>query len=1844
MRKVVFFVILCIGLSLHAQKESAVRRMVQLLTEMEKREEITPDSFFTDVRQLRQVISAEQDSTGKAIYRAVLAHLLAVNKGRSQASVRQTPSHPDSIQEWSREEYLQHAASLYRQSMRDLELLHNARTRDWLPLVRQGRDEAVFGSSMLHVVWNALNSDFDMTRRKTESFLSYAAMADFYRLHGMREAALRTLLDSLSSMGGGYTESRVEIYEKLRREYADIPACALVYLHIARLQNFYTDDSRMAFRNEALLMEALQRYPNAPCRAEIENMLAELREPHLVLHLMNAYYPASSAILRPIVRNMESISLQLYLLPEQFKVNEELNLLTQVKRQGKLIETKHRTFPAHPRVERWEDSIMWKTPSRCGRYALVMDGKPGMTVSKKEPCVQLFSVSRLSFFMLDLPDDQLRLVAVDAQTGEPQSGVTVNFYRREGQKDVLQYQRTTGKRGRVDIALPSSQRGQFFVHLSRAEDKYLEKESYYHYLNRNSLERDSVSKLSIFTDRSIYRPGQVIHVAALSYKEKGWDARVAEGKPYTLTFFDANNQNVLQHELKTDAFGMLSDSLQIPEKGLPGSYKIRLGGTFHWVQVEEYRRPTFYVEMESEGYTPNSASSDSLRIKGLAVTYSGVPVSNARVTGSYSFQRSRWCWPPVVDSGDYGTTDTLWTDSEGRFEIPVPIKGTEEQLKSGRLLRLNVDVLSPQGETQQGVISQPVCSTPLRLVASIPAKQDKERLKPWRMDLYDAAENPVTAEVKCEIRGATFKLRSGESIVPEELASLPSGVYPVKAMAVVEGDTARWEGQFTLFSMLDTRLAEEHPLLLYCPCDTFDTERPAEVRIGTSLPDAWIHAWITSKAGLTLDTLLHVSDTAFVWTIPYRTTYGQGSTLQCALFHEGQFETAGCVLHLRQPDVALRPHWDTFRDRVRPGDREEWRLSLRKPDGSPAQANVLLSLYDKSLDAISPHSLRMGRYRPYLITDAHPHPSGAFGFGSRLWLPISLHYQKVRDFETSSFNHKYFSGAMAMEERMVFATAGEKRVLREVQSPVYKASRSVNTVAMADAAAPQAVMEEAADKEYAVQESNAKAAGLVLKGYEDDEELAEEEPLATASLRTNLSELAFFFPQLRTNAAGEATIVFTLPDALTSWHLTGFAHTQDLMLANLDETLVAQKELMAELHLPRFLRSGDEGVLTASIRNISDDIQKGTATWQILDAETERVLRSGSSPFSLAAHSDTTITFSCRATADHPMLSVRWIAKTAESSDGEERPLPVLSNMQSITETKAFSIKGPQRWKMDLKKLFQYDDAKATGRSLTVEYTARPMWLALQSLPTLMSPVHRDVLSLTSTFYAGSLASYIAQRVPTMPAALRQWAEEGLMESPLQRNQELADMLLQETPWVMEASRERTRRQNLLTLFEEESQQDRRMMILSAMRVLQQPDGSFAWYPGMKGSPYLTREVAYLLTRLQVMTAGAEPDAASLGARELLSSAVRYLEDVTSREVKEMKKVKNPSVGLSAMRYLYIIYRSGWNLQGSALDDARYLVSLLRKEADEFSGESRALAAIVLQLAGEEKQARSLMNKFHTLLQHSDGTYLAYPGGSFTSIDRKLQIHVQVMEALQMVEPEQADLLIGMQEWLLQQKRTQEWEQPAQTANAVYALMQGETQWQTDASIDVLLLQDGRKTVTLTSPESSLGYVRTRVEDVRSPKELSVQKTSPDISWGAVYAQYQIPSTEVEAQQEGLNIRRDLSKETIRVGDRIHLRYTITADRDYEFVRLAAPRAAAAEPASQISGYRWQNGIGYYCALHDASTEYFIDHLPRGTYVIEEDWLVARSGSFGLPPVTLQCLYAPEFQAHTSGMTLTINP
>lgn len=1826
--------------------QKAANRLAAVLKENYKREDITPDSFFYDWRQLNAEMLAEKNPTAQAIYRAAMARLLIGNTWRSQRYDGKTSSDPDSIQEWTREEYRRHSADLYAQALQDVEALHAVKLPDTKPLTEQGKDDGIFGNDLLYLVWQNCLSDLTESERRNHRVPRYEDIIDVYRRHGLREATLMLRLDSLSEKSDSEG-----VLLRLRDEYADLPTCAEVYLRLAKLSG-KTNQERYD-----LLEFALKRYPTSREVNTIKNRISELRQPKLQGKFLETCYPDKDYDIPLTIKNMASGSVAVYRLPKGFDFSEDEKdgtKLEQLKQSGTLVETLPIPMEGVEALESKEDTLRWRSPG-FGSYAFVLDGTSNEKLEKYEPRIVQFDVSALTFMSVAMSEGKWRIMVTDAMSGEPQQGVKVVFYKRDRQEYIKLDEKITDSRGIAEVAC-NEKRSSLYVDLSRGEDDTIKKESLgwrSYYDNDNKLSH----YLNIYTDRSIYRPGQTVYVGGIAYTKSHDQAPQAEaGTEFTLVLNDANGQEVAKHTLKTDEFGTLKDSLQLPETGLPGHYNIRVGDTYHSIRVEEYRRPTFQVEFDE---APSiTLPVDSITLTGRAMTYSQWPVGNARVTGSYQWQQS-WWYRDYSRSKSHDI-DTLYTDDEGKFSVRVPVSKelSKEDLRWGRVLLLSVDVLSPEGETQQGTIRVPICSTPLRMWGNVPGQQCKERLQPWCFNLYSSNDKPVQGDVLCmltqegkEIKN--FYLPAGKDTIPEILQSLPSGKYDLYAKAEVKGDTAAYKASFTIFSITDKCLLGKHDLWLYAPSDAMSAEKPARFQVGTTLPEAWVYCIMNAECGIVKDTILHLSDCATMFEVPYEERFQHQLAVTLMLMHEGRSQEEQTVFWLERPETRLQMRWDTFRDNLQPGQKERWKLTLTRPDGTPASANVMVGMYDASLDALVPYSMHLGinrgcNHNVTLRSNAYE------WFGRYLYasLKLPLRVLPYEGYVFANWNEEYFQGLrMTRSGGAILRSRGnvvEDRVYEMVAMPAREYAGAVQKFNMKDV--------EGLGFESVDQALNGQIAGLDIvqnPAALDDQAMrlrgtsAEEEAEETAYVRSNLSELAFFYPQLRTDSKGQTSIDFTLPEGLTSWHLHGIAHTQDMITAHWQETVVAKKELMAELTLPRFLRNGDEAMLIASIRNASDKRQKGEAKLDVFDAESKRVVKQMKVSFDIEPGKEAVFEMPLTAALDHPVLAVQWVAKGKGSSDGEVRYLPVLSDMQNMTETKTYLLKGDTTMTMDLSHLFANGNPKAVNKTLTIEHVAEPIYLALQALPSMTTPTYSDVLSVATAYYGGSIAYHISHKYPNVREAIEAWADEEnsqALESPLVKNQQLADILLNETPWVVEAKQQKASRKRIARLFQEMDQEQRRMTMLSTLSARQNADGSFGWFPGMSGSVWMTTEVAMLLSRLSVIK-----DVLSVPERQILDKAMSYLDRDMHRDVEELRKEKKPTISFSQLRYLYIyiMYKERPN------EDAKYLLSLLKKQAEDLDREPRALAAIVLKRAGEEKKAQALMPRIHELLRHSDGMYLAYPSGSFTSIDRKVEAHVNLMEAVSTVEPKETELYAKMAEWLILQKRTQEWEQPIQSADAIYALTnlfpdasteEGESKetWSGTVSYD-------NQTRKLQAQKPFAGYVRERIESVSNAKKLVIKQQQGasssgkagdglGLSWGSVYAQYQLPLAEAETHRDGMTIRRETNQRgTVQKGDRIHVRYTITADRDYEYVCLKAPRPAATEPVQQLSGYHWQAGLGYYQAMHDACTEYFMDRMPRGTYVFEEDWLVSRDGNFLLPPARLTCLYAPEFQSQTAG-------
>ena len=1615
--------LLLFTLSLSAKKQG--QELNGLLLSFMQLEEVHPDSLERNIDSLKLCRLQSADPAERAVYAAAIAKLYAERiYWRSVGNDLR-----DSMRTW------------YGYALADKQVLAQTKAKRWKPFVVVGKDECYFGGDMLNVVWRSMVSDVDRAVRDTAQVLpKFGDMIAFYHQKGLREGAFLLALDSLDDKDKEATETDLLA---IRDRYADLSICAEVYLRLGSMTKNrpgykQASPEEIAEVNQAAqrcckwLQEGLTKYPKYKRRAALQNALTELSDPFLEWDGPTCVSPDKQYNWRFTVRNVQSV----------------------------IIDGKEHVFPEHDPIETFVDSMVWTSP-KPGRYKLTFVPRTKAKLTEKvKPLEYNIVVTTLQEVFQVLPDNSFRILVVDPETGCPKPDIEVTAYKpgTEWKDSVSYFKGRTGKDGKLRIPayqadLNRNWRNQLMYKISTPDGvDWVAATRYFYNIGKwEGAPTSFVNHTELFTDRSIYRPGQTVCVSGIDFAQRDWDAHVVADGRHTLRFLDSNRKLIEERVVDANDMGVFSAEFVIPTGRRNGSFTIEVDKKVRtYFRVEEYKRPTFEVLLDDSLYVQDG----SCEVRGTARNYDGTPLRGARVTGTYLW-RTPWIYRekhlPMMDENL--KLDTLETDDQGRFTYRLAM--TTYNWRPS--LSVNVDVLSATGESHNA--------------------------SHWYWRINEPKPNPEPVKVD-----STFLVR--------------------------------------------------------CVVDSFAVDRPGRIEVTTNLSDVYLFYTLSAAGRIWKDEMVKISRETFVLDIPYKKEYDQSLTASFCFVKEGHVYAEARTIRLVRPDNQLRAHWDTFRDLVQPGQQEEWRLTLRRPDGTPADANLMVAMYDASLDYFTNHRWRFEWGRGHRVFGVPFQViarinTGLLNFGG--W--YNQKTKKVRDLSFTKIDDNLF------QVKAYTRALGSAPIL-------YKSNTSVRVRGTGS-------VEMASYDGLADESLQGKIGGLTLKEstVESKEEEASEEESLVVPIRENFNETAFFLPQLRTDKNGQVVISFTLPESLTRWNLLGVAHTSDMMYTNLNEQIEARKDMMAQLYLPRFLRPGDEAVLTATVRNVGEQPQRGKGLLQILDAKTEKVLKSWKANISLDAQKDTVLHFNYEAKEGD--LIIRWAVEGTTCSDGEQRLLPVLSPTEHITNTIPITVYNPGVTNIDLSTLFPDG---VSDRQMTVEYTTHPEQYALQALPILAKAKREDVLSIAAAYYAGALGKALKVEMPDSTAEY-----------------------------------------------------------LAKLQGLQDANGGFRWYPSMPTSPYLTREVSYLLTRLHMLT-GKNP------AQQVNTKAVRYL---------LAERIDSTYFSYRDLRNLYVALWSGVTLTKEEQKKVDFLLRLAKKaEPEEMGYEGQALLALVWNKAGEQKKAKKCVELFKKYLVSSPerGSYIEFPKGSFTSVDRKLHIHVQLMEALKTVMPEETKLLSGMRRYLLQQKRTQEWSTPINSANAIFALMYGREEQKQTSLKDLLTLTtvSGSK-VNFIPTNDKLGYLRdsTEVEDKSQPKSLRVHKFSNDESWGAVFADFEQRFDQVAARGEGLTIRQEYPQ-TAKTGNRYKVRYYLSADRDYEYVTLIVPRPAFTEPVDVRSGYRWGGGLGYYRQVHDATTELNFHRIPRGDYLIEETLYVERDGQYHSGIAVIRCEYADEFQGHSA--------
>ena len=1837
-----------------AKAEQNVPQMMKAyLTAMQYRSLLTPDSLKVDMNGLEQWASQTGSMEDKAILYSILGEMTMpadVKKGLGylQASLKDKDRLLLIPVEKLRPMVRVGEAS--KRYFRDN--LYNLLARRAIQIMQQYRWQAAAKANQT----NSLSVDMtDMDQFVTYQFVpvsdcdltaavmqTYQSLLKAYDTETEREGWLLTGIDALNylyrNFSGNFSNDVCQ--QELRKWIHTYPAVKTVpeaYLALAQFLQYQNNQVERL----RIVREGIAGYPRYEGINQLKNIEKEILNASLSLEIATAY-PGEQQSVKVNYKNLTGITLQLYKvnLPVTSAVLQNRTTHFESK-YARLQREEH--FSLKPTTDYLNiDTTLTIQAPQAGIYFLkaVPDGKKGVSDGT------LMNVTALKTIYRPLPDGTLELVVVDAVSGQPVSEAEVTIYTEKGGGYSPQQTYQADKQGTLKLDFLNSNKYWYNAHTA-ADNAMpilnLWKNDYYY----KESKRKEV--LQLFTDRSIYRPGQTVYVSGLAYEMEKDSTRVLADKKYTVSLYDANNNETGKVEVRTNGFGSFSGQFVLPSPCLTGYFSLRAADTSVSFKVEEYKRPTFDVTFEP--VKVEYQVGDSIEVVGMAKTFAGAPVQNARV--HYNISRSyAWVWR-FMGRGSARWEGEAMTDADGKFSVPVHFEIDSDRRESPLwyyTYNIQADVTDGAGETQQANLSLPLGSTSMVLnMDNLPdnlVKEKKLEIKLTAMNLSgEPVDTPVTYQVvemeeqkdgqeKEGRKVLTGTVEANKSFVPEAIYALPSGNYRLKLSAKdTQGRECTASKNFLLFSLNDKRPPFVITDWFYQDGLEFDAASPATVYIGSSEKNVYLLYDVFAGNKRLESKRIQLSDSVISFRFPYKKEYGDGILVSMAFVKDGRLYSHNARIMKPAPEKKLQLKWTTFRDKLRPGQQEEWKLTVLYPDGRPAEAEMLATMYDASLDKIySAHKLDFGVDFHYVVPLTYWNTS--YMRNAYLYVDFPLKRFRAVPLEYSEL----IIPSTGRMEAMVVGYGGSPR------------ATLTGALKIRGRSAANAVMNQEAVTDMVLQEEMVETSAQEKAEMGSSEELAE---TGDIQIRENFAETAFFYPQLRTNEKGEVSISFVLPESLTRWKFMGLAHTRNVDYGKIEATATASKEFMLQPNMPRFVRVGDKANIAASLMNLSDKGVKGTVRMELFNPETEKVFYSQKQKFDVKGGETGHVNFTFEVGDKYAVMACRMVADGDTFSDGEQRYIPVLTDKQWVTETVPLNVNGEGAHIFSLENLFNKHSKTASEQRLTVEFTAHPAWYAVQALPVVANPQNEDALSWATAYYAHSLAACIVKENPRIKQIFDSWkAQSGTKEtfmSNLQKNQELKNILLAETPWLTEATNEAEQKQRIATLFDLNTMNSQLAVSVEKLGELQNADGAWSWYKGMQGSRYVTTQVMEMLVRLNALT---HQDADSR-MQPMIQKGFEYLGKQAAEEYKSMKEAeKKGAVGLrpseQVLRYLYICA-----LDGKAPVDEkvnRYFIDKLSGEGKELTIYGKALGAIILQQAGKVAEARLFMQSLmeYSVVTDEMGRYFDTPKARYSWFSYKIPTEVAAMEAIQRITKD-TKAIDEMKRWLLKQKQTQTWETPIATADAVYALMA------TGASD--LLANTGGVEITLgkevirTPADNAIGYIKKTVSgDVMNIKKVSVDKEGTGMGWGAVYAQYLESMDQIGEQGNGLSVSRQLYKgdealnesAPLKVGDRITVRLTVKADRDMDFVQIKDDRAACMEPLQAVSGFRWSNGLGYYQATKDASTQFFIDQMRKGTYVIEYQVYVNRTGEYQAGIATVQSAYAPEFGGHTRGYRVMV--
>ena len=1518
---------------------------------------------------------------------------------------------------------------------------------------------------------------------------------------------------------------------------------------------------------------------------------------------------------------------------------------------------------------------------------------------------------------------------INRNNGAPISGAQITIIYQEnydnGSKSkVLQ----TDKQGQ--FALKKSSNRYYNLDISAKKDgetahfKNIGNSPYY---RSDNTDQKIVYKPFLFTDRSIYRPGQVVYFKGIATKRESGKTSVYANQSAKVILKNVNGEIVKEVQLKTNDYGSVSGEFLLPDTGLTGSFHIEMiagGSDRTHFSVEEYKRPKFETKLLP--MTETFKVNDEVTVKGNALAYAGSSITDAKVV--YRVHRKvqfppwyYWYHPWFNSEPQEIAHGVSTTDDQGNFEITfkaIPDVSIDKTSLPIFNYEITADVTDINGETRSATTIINVGYHALLAQISVENELDKTkndheielstknlngefvaargtikiykliaptqvlRPRPWLApdyqtisreefktlfphEAYQDEHRPETWEKGKMVFDTIFDTSKSDKISLGSIKKWESGNYVVVLNSTDKfGQAVKDEARTFVFNPEDKTLPDQQLFNVSMDQENYKTGQKAIITFGSAADDVVVTVDVEKDQKIINSYIIHLSNNKKTIAVPVLESDLGGFAIHYSFAAFNSFQSGTQSISVPYPKSELSIVTNIFRDKIQPGTDETWSFSIKGPQGDKVSAELLASMYDMSLDQFRPHYWHFHPLsQPVYYSNNQRSAHNSFGVDAfYVYLPINNLSFPQQDYDRWNWFDFYFGSGR-------YGT-----FLRGVTTGV-QLENSIVMESEADASLDEVVVVGFGSQK------KSKTSGAISKENEEDalEPSTIDQPkedLESVVVRKNLQETAFFFPQLQTDAEGNVSFSFTTPEALTKWKLQLLAHTKTLESAITTLETVTQKELMVLPNAPRFLRHGDEISISTKIANLTENLLSGEAILQLYDAITGNAIdknlnnANNRTSFTVAAKGNTQITWKLTIPDDVDAVQYKVIAKSGDYSDGEQNVLPVLSNRMLVTETLPMWVRSNETRTFTLDKLKNTTSTTLKNHRLTLEMTSNPAWYAVQALPYLMEYPYDCNEQIFSRYYANALASHIANSNPRIRDVFEQWKNSDALVSNLEKNEELKNILIAETPWLRDAQSETEQKKRIALLFDMNKMTNELQASLRKLATHQMSNGAWAWFEGGRPNRFITQQIIAGFGHLDKLNVF--PKTSHGSSDHMIEKALQYLDAEFVQEYKDIKKY-NKDVDLSkdhlSYTQLHYLYMRSFFPQVKKSKEVQTITEYYQSQIQKYwlsrSLYAKGLMAMTAHRAKDSKTANAILKSLQENSVTSDelGMYWKDNTSSWYWYQAPVETQALMIEAFSEIGND-VKTVDNLKIWLLKNKQTNSWRTTKATTEAVYALLLQGSDWLSATEmVDVVVGKEKTSPSKLENVmvEAGTGYYKTSWHGPEIKPEMAnvtLTKKNDGIAWGSLYWQYFEDLDKITFAETPLKLKKKLflktntdtgeqiseitSKTQLKVGDLVRVRIELRSDRAMEFLHMKDMRAAGFEPVNVLSSYKYQDGLGYYESTKDAATNFFFDYLPKGAYVFEYDLRVNNSGDMSNGITTIQSMYAPEFTSHSEGIRVKV--